>query len=62
MRISNTFKALRFKPKADLDLQRTISIGISQAAPNETASSLFKRADDALYEAKNKGKDGIVTA
>lgn len=62
IRISNTFKALHFKPKADLDLQWTISIGISQAATNETASSLFKRADDALYEAKTKGKDRIVTA
>jgi diguanylate cyclase (GGDEF)-like protein len=61
-RISNTFKALHFKPKADLVLQWTVSIGISQVTPNETASSLFKRADDALYEAKTKGKDRIVTA
>jgi diguanylate cyclase (GGDEF)-like protein len=62
IRISNTFKALHFKPKADLVLQWTVSIGISQVTPNETASSLFKRADDALYEAKTKGKDRIVTA
>jgi diguanylate cyclase (GGDEF)-like protein len=62
MRISNTFKALRFKPKVDLEIPWTISIGISQMTPNETASSLFKRADEALYEAKTRGKDRIVTA
>ena len=62
MRISNSFKALRFKPQADLELPWTISIGISQVTPNETATSLFKRADQALYEAKAKGRDRIEVA
>ena len=62
MRISNSFKALRFKPKADLEIQWTISIGISQATPNETAASLFNRADQALYGAKAKGRDRIEVA
>jgi diguanylate cyclase (GGDEF)-like protein len=62
MRISNSFKGLRFKPKADLELQWTISIGISQATPNETATSLVKRADQALYGAKTKGRERLEVA
>ncbi|MDD5169550.1 MAG: sensor domain-containing diguanylate cyclase [Syntrophales bacterium] len=62
MRISNNFKALRFKPRADLELQWTISIGIAQITPDETAAYLFKRADQALYEAKTNGRDRIETA
>jgi diguanylate cyclase (GGDEF)-like protein len=61
-RISDSFKALRFKPRGDIEVHWTISIGISQAMPNETAASLFRRADQALYEAKAKGRDRIVIA
>lgn len=62
MRISNSFKALCFNPKVDRELQSTISIGVSQVSPNETAASLFKRADQALYEAKAGGRDRIELA
>ena len=62
MRISNSFKALRFRPSVDLELQWTISIGASQMIPNETAASLFNRADQALYEAKARGRDRIEMA
>ncbi len=36
---------------------RTISIGATQFAPGDTWESVFKRADEALYEAKNTGKN-----
>ena len=62
MRISSSFKALRFKPKEDLEIPWTISIGVSQMTPNETAVSLFKRADQALYCAKAKGRNRIEMA
>lgn len=36
---------------------RTISIGATQFSPGDTWESVFKRADEALYEAKNTGKN-----
>ena len=62
MRIANSFKSLSLKPKADLELHWTVSIGLAQTTPKETAASLFKRADQALYEAKSKGRDRIEMA
>jgi two-component system, cell cycle response regulator len=38
----------------------TISIGISQHVPPQSATEFIKRADDALYAAKSKGKNTIV--
>jgi len=42
------------------DLQITCSFGISQFRTTDTAHELFKRADEALYEAKNTGKNKVV--
>ena len=39
----------------------TVSMGISLYKFNEPEESLIKRADDALYLAKNNGRDQIVT-
>lgn len=38
----------------------TISGGVTQYRPNEAASVLLKRVDDALYEAKSTGRDCVV--
>jgi predicted signal transduction protein with EAL and GGDEF domain len=35
----------------------TISIGLTQAIPGEIAGPLLARADKALYNAKNAGRD-----
>lgn len=40
----------------------TFSGGIAQYNPGEESSTLFNRADAALYEAKRKGKNQTVTA
>ena len=43
----------------------TISCGLaewSDGPPPDTAETILKRADDALYEAKNSGRDRVVTA
>jgi|GEM_PF-1116838 len=37
----------------------TVSIGVSQHRPGETFSKLYERADDALYSAKNKGRNSV---
>lgn len=40
----------------------TVSIGISEYAPDEAIDSCIKRADDALYQAKHQGRNQIVEA
>jgi two-component system cell cycle response regulator len=40
----------------------TISIGVAIAAPGDTVDTLLQRADDALYEAKNGGRNKVVAA
>ena len=39
----------------------TFSGGVAQYRPGEEGSTLFNRADAALYEAKRKGKNQTVT-
>ena len=38
---------------------RTISIGITEIRANDTAKDVFRRADEALYEAKGTGKNKV---
>ena len=38
----------------------TFSAGVACAAPGDTAESLYKRADAALYRAKNDGRNRVV--
>ena len=40
----------------------TVSLGVAQARTGEDADTLFVRADAALYQAKNKGKNQTVAA
>lgn len=40
-----------------VSIKFTVSIGIAQLLPNETASEWMKRADLALYQSKNTGRD-----
>ena len=40
----------------------TCSFGISQVQPSDTIASLIHRADEALYQAKNGGKNCVRTA
>jgi diguanylate cyclase (GGDEF)-like protein len=39
-----------------------LSAGVAELRSDDTATSLFERADEALYRAKNAGKDQIVAA
>jgi diguanylate cyclase (GGDEF)-like protein len=39
---------------------KTISLGVSDLQDGDTSYSLIKRADNALYQAKNSGRDKTV--
>lgn len=40
----------------------TCSLGVAEARPGESIDQLLKRADAALYDAKEKGRDRVVAA
>ncbi|HSP52343.1 MAG TPA: diguanylate cyclase [Cryobacterium sp.] len=40
----------------------TASVGLAELAPDETVADWLARADAALYQAKNAGRDQVVTA
>lgn len=47
-------------PHEDSPIKKTISIGYATMQPNDTPESLLKRADMALYEAKNTGRNKVL--
>lgn len=55
-RIRQTVAAMPF----DKELQLTVSLGVSVARPGESLPTLYRRVDQALYEAKNTGKNKVV--
>ncbi len=40
----------------------TVSMGVANLRPNERSDGLFERADSALYEAKNAGRNRVTVA
>lgn len=44
------------------DIQVSASVGVGIAHPRDTISTVMARADNALYEAKNKGRNRFVVA
>jgi diguanylate cyclase (GGDEF)-like protein len=40
--------------------QKTCSFGVASYRPGDTADTMVKRADEALYEAKQHGRDRVV--
>ncbi len=57
-------KAIELAPfpisHADGTIRKTVSIGCSTMVKNDTPESLLKRADEALYEAKNTGRNKVM--
>lgn len=50
--------------KTDFNLGRalTISIGVAEYSDDTTSESVFRRADNALYQAKSQGRNIVVTS
>lgn len=44
------------------DIRLTASFGVATATPDESYEQLFARADEALYEAKSKGRNRVENA
>lgn len=57
-KIGATVRASRFL-HGDVEMRITLSIGVAEAREGEPAESILKRADDALYRVKEKGRDGV---
>ena len=47
---------------ASLDTPVTVSIGVTQIAAGDTLDAVIHRADAAMYEAKDAGRDGVMGA
>jgi diguanylate cyclase (GGDEF)-like protein len=43
------------------DVKVTISLGVSAPTIGDSAESLLKRTDEALYQAKNSGRNRVVS-
>lgn len=61
-RVRQAFREFVFCPRDGENVCVTVSIGIAQLAPDESADAFVKRADGALYQAKRNGKDKIISA
>jgi diguanylate cyclase (GGDEF)-like protein len=46
----------------DTDMKLTVSLGVSSLQENENAKSLFERADKALYQAKQDGRNRVMSS
>ena len=59
-RIRKEFEGVAFCPGKDSAVHKTVSIGVIQYKNKEKLENLIKRADQAMYQAKNQGKSRTV--
>jgi diguanylate cyclase (GGDEF)-like protein len=48
------------KMQSSIDMQITTSLGVAEFEPDDTLEGLIKKADLALYDAKEKGRDSVI--
>lgn len=59
--IAEKFRQLISESNFNLNRPLTISIGVSEYSKEESAESLFRRVDSALYHAKSSGRNKVVS-
>ncbi len=59
-RIRTEIQKQKFYPAPNVEITKTISIGVTQYRPGERISTLVERADRAMYLAKEKGRNRIA--
>lgn len=57
-KIHNKFSEIKFKELENTSV--TFSCGLAKKEQNDTSASLFKKADNALYEAKDTGRNKTI--
>ena len=58
--LAKVIREARFDSGEDIRIRTTISIGKSHYQAGDTIDALITRADNALYRAKNSGRDRVV--
>ena len=60
-RIRSVIEAEKFEPEPDKDVAVTISIGVTQYIPKEQLSTFIQRADKAMYQSKQNGRNQVTS-
>ena len=60
-RIRKTIQTEKFKPESAKELGITISIGVAQYAAEEQLSTFIQRADKAMYQSKQQGRNRVTS-
>ena len=60
-RIRQRFAQYVFSPNGR-EVKQTLSVGLAQAQPGESAADFIRRADQALYQAKRAGKNQLFVS
>jgi diguanylate cyclase (GGDEF)-like protein len=61
-RLSRRISDTVITPEHDAPMPVTVSVGVAALAPDETGEELIHRADQALYRAKQNGRNRVETA
>ncbi|HOU51388.1 MAG: GGDEF domain-containing protein [Smithella sp.] len=60
-RIRTGFEAMTFRPGLTKDIHVTVSIGAAELLPGDSPDQFLLRADKALYQAKNDGRNRVCS-
>ena len=60
-RLRRNTQSMRILLEHEKSVQVTVSLGVAQMRNSEDPETLFERADAALYQAKEEGRNRVVT-